>query len=423
MTTTPALHLLTRLRGKNKTFVLVSKGRASSAVEKIRGNPKARAFADLLESKPNVQNVFLHHWKQISFLEDFSLPVFFSSAELDAPEGVLAHSTREGEAQLGFTFEQIFLSARPQIEEAVKKFAKRLEAAGADPDNPKQEAFLVSLFQTLGVFTGGDPTKAIFKMLKPFEDFFADELPDIGGLIVDSTKSAALTAGFARRQALLQNSSLSIKDYEAAIKELSADDYLRPALSMMWCSEHGKYPRSFFVAGHAALPGKATCDLCRRYLKSGTYYIPSSAAMILSRRYEGALPCLMGWDLERNEIPWNANVYLKDEDDTEKDLVFAKPRTGGVSIVECKTFYRDTNDRVKRDNLTGLLHQLEQHVGKYVARGIRVAEAVLATNYPVTDELEKFVNESVSEKSSLAELKKVRVRLIGPGRLASWWKG
>jgi hypothetical protein len=423
LTASHDLHLLTRLRGRNRWFALVSKSRAPLTIEKVWGNPKARMFADLLESNNAIQGIFLHHWKQLTFLEDFSLPVFFSSAEIEQPAGMLARSASEGEAQLGFTMERIFASARPQIEEAVKKFAKRLEAQGVDPDNPNKEAFMSVLLQMMGVFSGGSPTKALFTVLKPFEDLFADELTDIGGLIVDSTKTAALSAGFARRQALLQNSELSVGEYEKGVGGLVADDYLVPALSLMWCNDHGKYPRSFYLAGHKSLPGKATCDLCRRRLKSGTYLVPSSAAMILSRRYEGALPCLMAWDLERNAIPWNANVYLKDEDDTEKDLVFARPKAGGVSIVECKTYYRDTNDRVKRDNLAGLLRQLEQHVQKYVARGIRVTEAIPATNYPVTDEMEKFVAETITEKRALNELKKVRVRLIGPGNLANWWKG
>lgn len=417
------MHTLNRLRGKTKQYALVSKGRTPQVVEKIRGIPKARAFAELLGSRTSVQNVFMHHWKQLSFLESFSLPVFFSSTRGEPPQGMITRSTREGEAQLGYTIERIFASARPQLEEALKKFAKRLDASGADPDNPSQEAFLISMFQMLGIFAGGDPTKTMFQVLKPFEDFFADELPDIGGLIVDATKSSTLAAGFTRRQALLQNSNLSVEDYEATVTELYSDGYLRPALSIMWCSEHGQYPRSFYVAGHLAIPTRAKCDLCRRNLKSGTYYVPSSTAMILARRYEGAMLPLMAWNLESSEIPWNANVYLQDEEDTEKDLVYRKPRASGVSIVECKTYYRDTNDRVRRDNLSGLLHQLEQHVGKYTARGIAVEEAILATNYPVTEELEGFVKHTVAQKPLLAELKRVHVRLVGPGKLANWWKG
>jgi hypothetical protein len=419
----PELHRLTRLRAKQRWIPLVSKSRLPSVVAKVWGNPKSRTFARLLGSDRRVQDVFLHHWKQLSFLGDFSLPIFFSSSESDLPQGLISKTKKEGEAQLGFTFERVFQSARPQIEEAVQKFAKRLEAAGGDAENPSQEAVMISLFQTMGLFAGADPMKAIFGMVKPFEDYFADEIPDIAGAIVDSMRSAGLVAGFARRQALLQNSALSLADYEGVVKELLGDDFLRPVVSIMWCSEHGKYPRSFFVVGHSSLPASAKCDLCGRELKSGTYLVPTASAMVLARRYDGAIACMMAWDLERSEIPWNANVYLKDEDDTEKDLVFARPKTRGVSIVECKTYYRDTNDRVRRENLTGLLHQLELHVEKYVARGIKVSEAILATNYPVTEELAEFVATTVKEKPSLAELRKVKVRLVGPGNLANWWVG
>lgn len=418
----PDLHLLRKLHGKKKWHQLVSKSRGPSIVEKVWGNAKARTFADLLESRPDVQGVFLHHWKQLSFLEDFSLPLFFSSSEPDSPTGLLSGTASEGESQLGITFERILHSARPQLEEAIKKFAKRIEAASGGADGPSQEAVMVAMFQTMGLFAGGDPTKALFNVLRPFEDFFADEIPDIAGLILGQTKVAAIASGFARRQTILQNSSLTVEQYEAVVKELATRDFLLPVLSLMWCSEHGKYPRSLFIAGHAALPDKVSCDLCRRTMKSGTYLVPSSAAMILLRRYEGALPTLMAWDLERNEIPWNANVYLKDEDDTEKDLVFAKPRSG-ISIVECKTYYSDRNDRVRRDNLTGLLHQLEQHVGKYSVRGIPVKEGILATNYPVTEELTKFIEQTITEKQALSELKKIRVRLVGHGNLRNWWKG
>jgi|SRR5580658_1264196 hypothetical protein len=137
---------------------------------------------------------------------------------------------------------------------------------------------------------------------------------------------------------------------------------------------------------------------------------------------EGALSSLMAWDLERNEIPWNSHVYLDGEDDTEKDLIFKLKGTGGVCIVECKSYYRDTNDRVRHDNLSGLLRQLDQHVGKYRARGIPVAEAILATNYPVTPETETFVAETISDGSGFQGLRATGVRLVGPGKLRSWWK-
>jgi hypothetical protein len=274
----------------------------------------------------------------------------------------------------------------------------------------------------MGFLSGTDPKKAIFNMIRPFEDYFADELPDIIALLLNAAANSVLSAGFQRRNSLLQNSTLSLKDYESVIRQLSEQGYLSPILSIVWCGRHGKYPRTYLITGYPNSPRRVTCDLCDRTLKTASYLLPSTAAMIFVRRYEGALPALMAWDLERHEIQWNANVFLKGVEDTEKDLVFIRAKGSGVSIVECKCYFGDTNERVRKDNIKALIHQLERHVKSYVDRGIKVEAAIAATNYPVESYLESFVRETTQKKGSFPELSRIRFRLVGPGRLETWWR-
>lgn len=416
------LHLLTQLRGKKRTYRLHSKGRLAGIVHKIKTSAKSRAFASLLESSASSQGIFLNHWKQVSVLADFSLPLFFASQQNEPPLGAFGRSGVEGEAELNLTVERILEQAKPRLEETLKRFVARLKAQGVDLEQASEGVVMKALFDLFGGLSGGSPTKAFITLLRPYEDFFADEIPDVASLILDSIKAGILSSGFSRRQTVLQSSGLGLTDYEAEIAKLAASGYLLPALSVMWCNEHGQYPRSFVITGHKSLPTGSKCDLCRRPLRSGTFYVPCSPAMTVARQYQGPMLPLMAWDLERNEIPWNAEVFLEGENDTEKDLVFRWTKSQKVSIVEVKSYYRDTNDRVRIDNLSGLVRQMEQHVASYESRGIRVEQALLATNYPTTGALEKHVETFIAETKGLELLRNISVRLIGPGSLTNWWR-
>lgn len=418
----PSLHLLNQLKGGKKTYQFNTNGRLQRIIAKIKASPKSRSFAELLESSTGAQGIFLNHWKQTSFLAEFSLPLYFGSQEKERPLSVLRNAGSEGKAELDLTIERILERARPELEEALERFAARLKRQGVDLEGSEQEAMMKVIFQMFGGLSWASPTKAIFSMLRPYEDFFADELPDAASLLIDSLKAGMLNSGFERRQSVLQSSGLTLESYENEVTKFANLGYLRPALSLLWCNEHGQYPRSLIVVGHSAVPGGSKCDLCRRPLRSGTFYVPSSPAMSFAREYEGAMLPLMAWDLERNEIPWNAHVQLKGENDPEKDLVFRWSKSQKVSIIECKSYYRDTNDRVRADNIATLLRQLEQQIGAYESRGIRVDQALLATNYPATSVLKDHVTAQVEETKGLKHLRNVSVRLIGPGNLADWWR-
>lgn len=417
-----ALHTLESIEGSGKTFKLVSHGNVASVVQKVRTSPRARRFADLLRNDDSTQAIFFHHWRQLSLFEEVSFPLFVSSDANPSGADPLVKEALFAKEKSEVTLQGVVTQALPLIEKKVRTIQARLKAAGIDPDKDSRTQFVGFLFGQMGLFSGGSPMGAMLSMAKPFEDYFADEMGDFGLELLTTLKVGLRKDGLDRRKRLLKESSLTEVEYEAAVTKLREDEFLRPALSVLWCKGHPQLPVTSVYVGDQwqVIP---QCDICHTRLSHCTYLIPSAASMMFVRHYEGILPYLMGWDLEQNEVPWAAHVYLDGEaGDTEKDLVFEPKGKKGVTIVECKSVYTDTPDRTVEANLKDHLGKLANHVLSYQAKGVTLARAILATNYRATDERVKVVETWLEEEGALKNLAKQDFSLIGPNNLRSWWK-
>jgi hypothetical protein len=365
------LNVLTSVAGGGKNYRLVSKGKIGRFVQKVKSFPKSQDFARRLKSDEALQGIFLQHWKQLSLVQDISVPVLFSAPSSNMPEELLRMSTKTGHEQVGNLVHTVFEEARPQIETAIEQLRARLKEEGINLAGAQNGMVMQILLQSMGLFSGGSPLATLVRLIKPYEDLFVDEVPEVGLSILEPVKAGVIENGFARRRIVLQNSGLSTDEYEQTVRKMVDEEFLRPALSVLWCAEHGKYPRSMILAGHSALPRVVKCDLCGRDLDSGSFLVCSSTIMPLVRPYEGAIPVLLAWDLEQQGLKWNSSCYLEGEEgDLEKDLVFQREGQSSVGIVECKSYYRDTNDRVVKDNIASMLHQLEKQVESYSDRSV-----------------------------------------------------
>lgn len=416
------LNVLTSVAGGGKNYRLVSKGKIGRYVQKIKSNSRSEDFAKRLKSDKALQGIFLQHWKQLSLVQDVSIPVLFSAPSSNLPEELLRISSKTGNEQVGNLVHAVFEEAKPQIVTAIEQLRARLKEEGINLAEAQSGMVMPFLFQSMGLFSGGSPLATLVRLIKPYEDLFIDEALEVGLSILEPVKAGVIENGFARRRIVLQNSGLSIDEYEKAVRGLVDEEFLRPGLSVLWCAEHGKYPRSMFLAGHLALPRIAKCDLCGRDLDSGNFLVCSSTMMPLVRPYEGAIPVLLAWDLERQGLKWISNCYLEGEEgDLEKDLVFQREGQSSVGIVECKSYYRDTNDRVVKDNIASMLHQLEKQAESYTDRSIPVEVAILAVNYEITSELRDFVREELKKGEKLRELNRLGVKVVGSGSIEREW--
>lgn len=419
------LHLLRSLRGGSKDYLLAAKSNIPYCVSKIRDDLKSRKFAELLASDRSIRRMFFHHWKQLTAFDEMSIPFLFSSDAPDSEDSVLQRSSRLGEEQATFTIERLIEDAKPALERAMKKFAERMNAAGLDQEEQNFAAVLGSIFESLGLFSGKSPLSAMVRIAKPFEDYFADDAPSIALLFAEASKSKLLDYGMARRRAIVRDSGLSEPEYEAAVKKLLGEALVLPALVILWCNRHGELPLSSYAVAPTNPVFRATCGVCRGKLSTGTFYLLAPSAMVVARHYEGCIPYLMAWDLERNGYVWNAHVYVAGEDDVEKDLVFKLKGKGNppgaVGIVECKTYRTDVSDRVVEENLRRDLGQLSRQVESYKALGIPVGCAFLACNYEIVRERRDTLTALVSEETRLRSLKGIRTRVFGLDDFHEWW--
>ncbi len=417
-----SLHVLESVEGSEKTYRLVPHGNVASVVQKVRSSPRARMFADLLRGDSSVQGIFFHHWRQLTLLKQVSVPVFVSSDAVASGPDPLVKEAAYAKEKSEVTLQGVMADALPLIEKKIKTLLARLEKAGINPAQATQEQFLPLMLGQMGLFSGGDPIAAMVTLAKPFEDYFADEVGDFGLELLAALKAGVRKEGLDRRGRLLKESGLGEPTYEAALAKLREEEFLRPALSVLWCAGHPKLPvTSVYVGDQWAVDSR--CTTCHERLHHCTFLVPSTSSMMFVRHYEGILPYLMAWDLEQNDIPWASHVYLEGEaGDTEKDLVFMPKGKKGVTIVECKSAYTDTPDRTVEVNLKDHLGQLVKHVKSYQSKGIPVARAVLATNYMATEERVKKVEEWVEEEEPFQALRAQDFMLIGPNNLRGWWR-
>ena len=419
------LHLLRSLRGRSKDYLLAAKSNIPYSVAKIRSNLKSRKFAELLDSDRSVRRLFFHHWMQLTAFEGVSIPFLFSADAPDVEDSVLKMSSQKGEEQATFTIERMLDDAQPAIERSLKKFVNRLRAAGMDAPDQNAAGAMLRVLDSLGLFSGSSPMSGVVRLIKPFEDYFADDLPEVALLLAEASKSKLLAYGMARRRSIARDSGLSEKEYESAITRLLDSGVLSPAIAILWCNRHGELPLSSYAVAPTTPIFRASCGVCRAKLKTGIFYLLTPSAMVIARHYEGCIPYLLAWDLERNDYYWNAHVYLAGEGDVEKDLVFlmkgrGSPR-GSVGIVECKTYRTDVSDRVIHENLRRDLAQLSNQVESYKVRGIPVGYAILACNYEMTPERKEFASTTIRDEPRLSNLKNLRARVLGIDDLSRWW--
>jgi hypothetical protein len=421
----PKLNLIKSLRGGNRDFLLLAKGNVPYYVTKIKGSVKARQFADLLKSDRAVRRLFLHQWKQLSCSDEVSVPLLFGTDSSEDEEELVSQFSRSKEQEATFTVERLLDDAAPAIEDAMKRLQARLKSVVGGKGAVDPESVVIALLRTAGLFSGANPLSSISRIAKPFEDYFVDEAPSTALMFLEASKSRVLAYGMSRRRAIIRDSGISDADYEHALRRLSDDGFISPAGSLVWCRRHGHAPFSYYAIGHQVPRVRASCDTCGHKLVCGTFYLLQPPAMMIARHYEGAIPYLMAWDLEKESYRWNAHVFLAEEQDSEKDLVFLlKGRgqsPGATGIVECKTYRTDTSERIVEENLRRDLGQLDRHVDSYVSRKIPVGLAMLACNYEATEKRVSFASGLIASSPKLANLRKVGFRLIGIDDLKEWW--
>ncbi len=411
------LNLLESIAGKKKQYRLVSKGNVQAVLEKIKNVRRCHSFAKLLSSDEEMLRLFSLHWSQVTALEEVSVPVLFSLqiASEDA-ETVVSREAKKEEEKTSFTVEKVLSDARPQIDRFVKKMVGKLQSSGAKPDTLDESQVIAVLLKSMGLFSMGSPLSAMVNMLKPFEDFVADDALDVVVSVLGASKSQVLEFGLSRRERVLKGTELDDDTYESLLARLVEDEYAKPLLTILWCEGHRRNPTSFYVAGHRDIP-IVRCDTCNRDLNYGTFLYLAPPAMTLTRHYEGTLLYLIAWILEQAGNKWNSQVYLEGEgEDTEKDIVYASESRDEIVVVECKTFATDVPDRTVATNLRKSLKQLAMKVNSLQKKDVKVSSAVLATNYVVKSGMRKKTQEILKQKT-YSSLRKTKLVLIDPSNL------
>ncbi len=407
------LHLLETISAGDKQYGLVHRGNTANVVSKVSNSPESRSFAKLIQEDALLQRLFSPQWTQVSLLNELSLPVYFSKTPGRPPPAAVIREAQKGSELGSFTMERIMKAARPKIEEWAQRVAEKLEAQGTPPGTIDQQAMLLAVLQAMGLFTAGAPTTAWLRLLAPFEDYFADDLMDLGVSLLSATKIVALSLGLTRREGLLKSTGMDEKSYEAALLRLLEDGYAKPLLSLFWCEHHQDIPTSFYVVGHRR-PPTAKCDVCGRVLRHGTFLFLTSAAMALARQRQGPLLYLLSWNLEQRGIPWGAQVYVQGiAEANEVDLVYRVNAEQGYVVGECKSYATDVPERTVETNLRKQIGQLSDKVTALNKAGIPLSKAILVTNYFVTKQRKAFVK-SMVRAGAIWPCKKVDVVLIGP---------
>lgn len=413
---------LVAIESGGRRYDLLTKGNVPSVIEKIRKDYKARQFAELLVSDTDVSRLFLHHWRQLSLLPDLSIPIFADTDQALVTVDVLGREAKEATGRTGVALESIVVSAQPVIERKLKSLVERMREKGVDPEKINQEAFAIQLFSMMGFFSGASPLSGLVGMIKPFEDYVADEIGDFAFELLSAIKLGIRDAGNARRHRIITESGLTVDRYRATIARMVSEGYLRVALAVLWCDGHPNLPVSLVVVGDSTQT-VVNCSVCGKILVRCNFLLPTVHSMVWVRQYAGALQYLLPWMLEQQEIAWAANAYLDGvSGDTEKDIVFETKGAKGVSLVECKSDYTDSPERTINQKIRDHLVQLSKAVASYKTLGIEVGMAILATNYEASSERREAVSKWIESDSDLDPLRSVRFKMVGPGSLASWWK-
>jgi hypothetical protein len=416
------LHLLKSVKGAKREYAILSKGNVASVIEKVRPNYKARSFADLLIKDRNVGGLFFHNWRQLSLLPVISLPVF---ADTDRPlsgTDSLSIEAKEAAGKSGVAFESIVTIAEPLLTQKLEAMQARMKADGIDPGKASQETLGIFMFQRMGLLSGGSPLTAMLDLVRPFEDYFADEIGDFAFELLSAVKSGIRESGNDRTKRILKESTLTPQIYHETIQMMKESHFLRTGLSVHWCEGHADFPISLVTVGDS-FQTSLSCRVCGKGLAQCNFLLPTSAAMIWVRQYHGIFQYLLPWTLEQNEIAWAANVFLEGVvDDTEKDLIFRPKGAKGITIVECKSDYTDSPERTVNQKLRDHLVQVSKAVHSYRKLGITVERAILATNNEATTPRADSVKQWIADDSDLESLRGLEVKLVGPNNLSDWWK-
>jgi hypothetical protein len=416
------LHLLKSVKGRERDYEILSKGNVASVVEKVRPNHKARSFAELLIKDRNVGGLFFHNWRQLSLLPGFSIPVFADTDRpLSGPDS-LSIEAKEAAGKSGVAFESIIAIAEPLLMQKLVAMQARMKADGIDPGKMSQETLGMFMFQRMGFFSGGSPLTAMIDLVRPFENYFADELGDFAFELLSAVKAGIRESGNERTKRILKDSALSPEVYHETIRAMKENHFLRTGVSVHWCEGHADLPVSLVTVGDS-YQTSLSCKVCNKSLVQCNFLLPTSAAMIWVRQYPGILQYLLPWTLEQNEIPWAANVFLEGvADDTEKDLIFKPKGAKGTTIVECKSDYTDSPERTVNQKLRDHLIQMAKATQSYRKLGIEVEKVILATNNEATPSRAESIKQWIDDDSDLESLSGLEVKLVGPNSLSGWWK-
>lgn len=413
-------HRLKTIVGKGKTYEIVTQGKVRGVIEKVQTNWKARQFADLLLSDKEVAGLFFHHWRQLTVVPGISVPIVAdTNRPLNGPDPL----TREGSeaaGRSGVAFESIFRAAEPLLTSRVMEILERMKADGINSETLNQEAFGLFLFKSLGIFSGASPLGAVVGLIRPFEDYFADEMGDFAFELLSAVKSGIRAAGDGRTNQIISDSSLDATSYRKVVRRMQDDGYLRTGLAIQWCEGHPQFPVSLVTVGDSHQT-RTICQVCNQELVFCAFLLPTFASMVWVRQYAGILQYLLPWTLEQSKVPWATNVYLRGvAGDKEKDIIFEGAK--GVSIVECKSDYTDTPNRTVNVKLRDGVSQLAGAVKSYQDLGIELDKAILATNNEANEERIESVKRWVEQESDLSSLRSVTVKLVGPANLSGWWR-
>ena len=265
--------------GSNR-YEIFSKGNVPSVIEKIRRDYKARRFAELLVSDSDVSRLFLHHWRQLSVLPEISFPIFVDTDQAPTAVDVLGREAKEATGRTGVAFESIIQSATPVIERKFQSLVARMKSQGVDPEKLNQETFAIQLFSMLGFFSGASPLSGLIGLVRPFEDYVADEMGDFAFELLSAIKVGMRDAANERRSRILRESGLSLDRYRATIARMLSDGYLRVGLSVLWCEGHPNLPVSLVVVGDST-QAEVTCSFCHNNHVRCNILHPTSNSMVL----------------------------------------------------------------------------------------------------------------------------------------------
>lgn len=415
-------HQLVALEAGGRRYELLSRGNVRPVIEKIRRDYKARHFAELLIDDAEVSRLFLHHWRQLSLLPDISIPLIVDTDQAPTAVDVLGKEAKEATGRTGVAFESIIQSAAPVIQRKLESLIARMKAQGVDPEKVNQETFAIQFLSLLGIFSGASPLSGLIRLMKPFEDYVADEIGDFASELLSAIKLGVRDAGNERRSRLIEESGLPLDRYRATIARMLSDGYLRVVLSVLWCEGHPSLPVSLVTVGDSTQAG-VTCSVCNKELIRCNFLLPTVHSMVLVRQYPGALQYLLPWMLEQQGMAWTTNVYVDGvAGDTEKDIVFRSNGVRGITVVECKSDYTDSPARTVNQKIRDHLVQLSRAVTSYRDLGVEVGMAILATNYETTSERRQSVSGWIASDADLESLRGLPFKLVGPGSLAGWWK-